>query len=224
MTILERLHGGLIVSVQARAGSALDDPAVLAAMAAAAEENGAVGLRIQGVRNIEAVKARTRVPIIGLIKRQYAGFEAYITPTDVEVREILAAGADIVAFDATGRPRPGGIALRGLLDPIEEAGALAMADCATFEDGRIAADAGAQLLATTLCGYTPETRQERLPALPLTRALRTLDAFVVCEGGVHVPGDAAAARAAGAHAVVVGTAITNVEWLTERFSAALRSF
>lgn len=224
MTLVERLRGGLIVSVQARPGSALDEPSVLAAMAVAAQENGAVALRIQGVRNIQAVKQRARVPIVGLIKRQYDGFEPYITATEREVREVLDAGADVVAFDATFRARPGGITVGDLVASIRQAGAAAMADCATFEEGSAAAAAGADIVATTLCGYTAQTRDVPLPALELTRALRRLEAFVICEGGVHAPADAAAARDAGADAVVVGTAITNIEWLTEHFSAALRRF
>lgn len=222
MKILDRLRGGLIVSVQARAGSALDDPAVLAALACAAQESGAAGVRIQGVRNLEAVRRRVSVPVIGIIKRQYEGFEPYITPTLREVREVLDSGAEIVAFDATGRPRPGGQELAGLVAAIHDGGALAMADCAASADGVCAVAAGADVIATTLCGYTKETQDTPLPALDLVRALAQLGSFVICEGGIHAPAAGAAALQSGADAIVVGTAITNTEWLVREYAGALR--
>lgn len=221
MNLLDRLRGGLIVSVQARAGSALDDPHVLAAMARAAQDNGAAGVRIQGVANLEAVRRRVDVPIVGIIKREYEGFEPYITPTLREVREVLECGADIVAFDATARPRPEGREAGEIVEAIHAAGALAMADCALLDDGVCAQAAGADIVATTLCGYTKETRGAALPALDLVRRFRDLATFVVCEGGIHTPSSAAAAVEAGAHAVVVGTAITNTEWLVSEYVALL---
>lgn len=221
MNVLDRLRGGLIVSVQARAGSALDDPQVLAAMARAAADSGAAGVRIQGVRNLQAVRRRVELPIVGIIKREYEGFEPYITPTLREVAEILACGAEIVAFDATARPRPQGGTVAELVRAIHAGGALAMADCALADDGENAFAAGADIVATTLCGYTKETRGTALPALDLLRALRQLNTFVICEGGIHAPESAARAMEAGAHALVVGTAITNTEWLTAEYVASL---
>jgi N-acylglucosamine-6-phosphate 2-epimerase len=221
MKVLDKLRGGLIVSVQARVGSALDDPHVLAAMARAAEENGAVGVRIQGVRNLEAVRKRVTVPIVGIIKREYAGYEPYITPTLQEVREVLDCGAEIVAFDATARAHPTGTAIAELVAAIHSGGALAMADCALGDDGVSACAAGADIVATTLSGYTKESRGQTLPAFDLVRAFAELETFVVCEGGIHQPADAAKAVQAGADAIVVGTAITNTEWLVKQYVASL---
>jgi N-acylglucosamine-6-phosphate 2-epimerase len=221
VSTLEKLRGGLIVSVQARAGSALDDPDVLAAMARAAQENGAAGVRIQGVRNLEAVRRRVDVPIIGIIKRQYEGYEPYITPTLREVREVLDAGAEIVAFDATDRARPNESTIGELISAIHAGGAVAMADCSVPEDGLSARAAGADIVATTLCGYTKETAGRTLPALDVVRAFAQLDCFVICEGGIHNPQDGAAAMQAGADAIVVGTAITNTEWLVQQYVASL---
>lgn len=219
MSLLERLRGGLIVSVQAWEGSAIDDPRVLAAMAAAAEANGAAGVRMQGVENLRAGRARVRVPIVGLIKRRYAGFEPYITPTVREVAEVVATGAEIVAFDATDRPRPEGTSVDALVVAIHEAGCLAMADCATAADALCAQGAGADIVGTTLCGYTPSTQGTPLPALTLVRELAELETFIICEGGVHRPEQLSDAIAAGADAVVVGTAITNTDWLVREFAS-----
>ncbi len=217
--VLERLRGGLIVSVQAWRGSAIDDPYVLAAMAAAAEANGAAAVRMQGVANLVAARARVRIPIIGIIKREYEGFEPYITPTLEEVREIAATGAEIIAFDATGRARPNGIAIDDLVAAIHAASRLAMADCATADDGVCAQSSEADIVATTLCGYTPQTKGTSLPALSLVRQLAELDTFLIAEGGVARPNDVATAFESGADAVVVGTAITNVDALVREFAA-----
>ncbi len=217
--MIERLRG-LIVSVQAP-GSLLDTPATIALLARVAEANGAAGVRVQGGATIGAVKRAVGVPVIGLVKRTYDGFAPYITPSLREVAEIAAAGADIIAFDATARPRPGGLDVAGLIAAIHARGALAMADCSGGADGVAAAEAGADLVATTLCGYTEETAGRALPALDVLRDLVRTGRPAIAEGGVGSPADLAAAMAAGAHAVVVGTAITNVDVLVRRFAAGI---
>ena len=229
--MLDTIRGGLIVSVQAKPGSALDDPHVLAAMARAAQDAGAVGVRIQGVANLQAVRKRVDVPIIGLIKREYRGFEPYITPTVKEVAEILAIGAEIIAFDATQRPHPAE-SVSEIVAAIHKGDALAMADCATREDGETAIAAGADIIATTLAGYTKETEGVSFPAFDLVRSFEMLVSlapqndkkrpFVICEGGIHTPQQAREALEVGADATVVGTAITNMGWLVRRFAEALR--
>jgi putative N-acetylmannosamine-6-phosphate epimerase len=218
--LLERLRGGLIVSVQAYAESVLNTPEAIALLARCAVANGAVGLRIEGAARIAAVRAAVDVPIVGLVKRSHAGFEPYITSTPAEVEEAAVAGADIVAFDATERPRSGGASVAELTRAAHGLGRLAMADCALAAEARAAAGAGADIVATTLAGYTPQTRGLTLPALGLAAALAAIHEFAVCEGGIASPADARAAFAAGAAAVVVGTAITNVDELVRRFAAA----
>jgi N-acylglucosamine-6-phosphate 2-epimerase len=217
--VIERLRG-LVVSVQAP-GSLLDTPATIALLARVAEANGASGVRVQGGATIAAVKRAVAVPVIGLVKRDYAGFFPYITATLREVAEVAAAGADIIAFDATTRPRPGGLTVADLIAAIHHRGALALADCASAADGAAAVAADADLVATTLCGYTEETRGLALPALGVLRALAGTGCPALAEGGVATPADVAAAVAAGAHAVVVGTAITNVDALVRRFAASI---
>jgi N-acylglucosamine-6-phosphate 2-epimerase len=225
MTLLDRLRGGLIVSVQAWPGSAIDDANVLAAMAAAAAANGAAGVRMQGVANLAAARPRVGVPVIGIVKREYPGFEPYITPTPDEVRAVAAAGADVIAFDATARPRPHGCSVADVVREIVACGCAPMADCANVEDARAALAEGVPIVATTLHGYTKETKGAPLPALALVREMTVLgnDAqrrpFVVCEGGIQAPDGVAAAFGAGADAVVVGTAITNIDWLVREFAA-----
>jgi N-acylglucosamine-6-phosphate 2-epimerase len=220
MSLLDALRGGLIVSVQAWRGSALDDPHVIAAMARAAQDGGAVAVRVAGADHLRAVRERVALPIVGLIKREYPGFEPYITPTRADARDVIDAAADIVAFDATARRRPGDETLEDLIETIHFAGRLALADCATAAEGAAALRAGADAVATTLCGYTPQTEGRTLPALDLVRELAPLAGFKVCEGGVRSPSDVRSALDAGADAVVVGTAITNVDWLVREFAGS----
>lgn len=217
-SVLERLRGGLIVSVQAETDSPLNGPHAIALLSRVAVANGAVGIRAEGPARIGAVRRAVGVPIVGIVKRAYAGFDPYITASEREIAEVAATGAEIIAFDATGRPRPDGREVEAVVAAIRARGALAMADCATAGDVRRAADAGADIVATTLCGYTEQTRGTPLPALDLVRACASSGAFAVCEGGIATPDDVRAAFAAGANAVVVGTAITNVDALVRRFA------
>lgn len=230
-SVLEAMHGGLIVSCQAEAGTPLGSPAVLAALAAAAERGGAVGIRANGPENLAAVCAAVRIPVIGIYKVVRPGSEVYITPTFEDARCVRQAGDPppaVIALDATPRPRPDGEDWRGLLRRIQtELGALAMADISTFAEGVAAAEAGADIVATTLSGYTPYTAQQKAsgdPDLALVRQLaQTVSVPVICEGRVHSPQQACAALDAGAFAVVVGTAITAVDWVTQRYVAAIKT-
>ncbi|MDB5070149.1 MAG: nanE [Candidatus Eremiobacteraeota bacterium] len=219
-TVLDRLRGRLIVSVQAEIDSPLNAPDAIALLSRVAVANGAAGIRAEGLARLGAVRRAVDVPLIGLIKRAYAGFEPYITASDREIAEAAAASADVIAFDATQRPRPDGRDIAAVVGAIHARGALAMADCATEDDVHRAAAAGADIVASTLCGYTGATRGTPLPALDLVRACAASGAFAICEGGIASPADVSAAFEAGAHAVVVGTAITNVDVLVRRFAAA----
>ena len=99
-----------------------------------------------------------------------------------------------------------------------------MADCGSLDDALAAADAGADLLGTTLAGYTPDRPTTTGPDLDLIAAIaQALPANpVIAEGRVHTPAQARAALDAGAHAVVVGTAITHPTTITGWFVDALR--
>jgi N-acylglucosamine-6-phosphate 2-epimerase len=221
--ILERLRGGLIVSIQPEAASVLNSPATVALLARCAVANGAAGVRIEGGERIAAVRASVGVPIIGLVKRAYPGYAPYISPTLREIDEIVRAGADIVAFDATGRARPNGDDVAALIAAIHVRGVLAMADGSSADDMRAAAAAGADIVATTLCGYTDETRGWTLPALDVVRRCVPSSAFIILEGGVADPGQVRAGIAAGASAVVVGTAISNFDALVRRFATEVHA-
>jgi len=206
------------VSCQPVIGGPMDTPAIVAAFARAALDGGASGLRIQGLENLRAVRAVTDAPVIGLLKTQAEDGTVFITPRAEQARALAEAGADIVAFDATDRPRPDPLAT--LVATIREAGALAMADCATADDGARAAALGCAILGSTLSGYTGGEVPSG-PDLPLVPRLAATGAFVIAEGRYHAPADAAAAIRAGADAVVVGSAITRPEHVTGWFAEAI---
>lgn len=222
MDILQ-LKGGLIVSCQAPAGDPLRDPAMMAAMARAAELAGAVGIRANEPGDVAAIRQAVRLPIIGIFKQQTEGYPVYITPTLESARAVVEAGADIVAIDATPRRRVEGLSPQELIDAIHnELHVPVMADISTFEEGVAAAQAGADIVATTLSGYTEESNPGVLkgPDIELVRRLSTvLPVPVICEGRIHTPADLKAVFEAGAFAAVVGTAITRPQWITEQFIA-----
>ncbi|MGC8668005.1 MAG: N-acetylmannosamine-6-phosphate 2-epimerase [Chthonomonadales bacterium] len=220
--VLDALRGGLIVSCQAEEGGPLDHPEILAAFAQCAVSAGAVGIRANHGRNIAAITQAVSVPVIGIKKRQVPPWPVYITPEFDDAREVVQAGAAIVAADATRRPRP--VPFPVLVEAIHrDLGALVMADCATLDEGLAAADAGADLVATTMSGYTEDTAHRKVgPDLGLVEALaQRVNCPVICEGRVHRPEEARAALEAGAFAVVVGTAITSPAWIARQFVEAL---
>lgn len=90
---------------------------MMAAMAQAAKEGGAVGIRANGVEDIAAIRRQVALPVIGIVKAEYPGSPVYITPTEAEVEALLQAGAEIVALDATARPRPQGQSLEEFFLP-----------------------------------------------------------------------------------------------------------
>ena len=218
--VLERLRGGLIVSVQAEPDSLLRSPETIALLSRVAVANGAMGIRAEGSARLGAVRRAVDVPIIGIVKRSYDGFAPYITASDREIAEVCASGAEIVAFDATVRERPDGRDVAGVVAAIHKRGRIAMADCATEEDVHRAAAAKADIVATTLCGHTDDTRGEWLPAFDLVRTCAASGAFAICEGWIGTSHDVRRAFEVGANAVVVGTAITDVDRLVRRFAAA----
>lgn len=221
--LIASLEGKLIVSVQAYPGEPLRTPEIMAAMSRACELGGAAAIRCQGLADIAAIKGRVEVPVIGLWKDGHEG--VYITPTLRHARACVNAGADIVAIDATDRPRPDGRPLEDTVAPLKEEGVLIMADCATIEDVRRAVDLGFDMVSTTLSHRTAaiDCGMADGPDLPLLR--QAVEEFpgvpVVCEGRVHTPAEARAAIDAGAWAVVVGTAITHPTSLTSWFKAEL---
>lgn len=220
--LLESLRGGLIVSCQAPAGSPLNDPYVIGAMALTAEQEGAVSVRLNGPANIAAARSRITVPIIGIEKVVTPDCDVYITPTFSVAERFAQSGADILALDATQRPRPNDERIETLIPRIrQELQKPVMADIALLDEGLLAADCGADIIATTLCGYTKDSEGVSLPAFDLLEKLAAkIRVPIICEGGIASPDDVRRAFDCGAFAVVVGTAITGITQLVRNFVTA----
>ncbi|MFE4466023.1 N-acetylmannosamine-6-phosphate 2-epimerase [Oerskovia sp. NPDC056781] len=223
---LVALRGGLVVSCQAYPGEAMRDPRTMTQVALAAVRGGAVGIRVQGVADVEHVthafaELGITVPVTGLWKDGTDG--VFITPTLRHAVAVAHAGATIVAIDGTRRPRPDGLSLAQTVAGLrEQAAALVMADCGSLDDALAARDAGVDVVGTTLSGYTGERPRTDGPDLELLAQLvDRLDVPVIAEGRVHSPAQARAALDAGAWAVVVGTAITHPTSITGWFVDAL---
>lgn len=227
-TVLDNLKGKLIVSCQALDNEPLHSPFIMSRMAVAAEEGGAEGIRANSVADIAAIKQLVSLPVIGIIKRDYPDSEVFITATMKEVDELMSVGPELIALDATARPRPGGQRLDALVAEIRAKylSVLLMADISTAEEALTAQSLGFDCVGTTLYGYTAETEGHALPENDcgfLRDVLAAVNIPVVAEGNVETPTLAARCLELGAHTVVVGGAITRPQQITARFAAAIKA-
>lgn len=227
---IARLKNVLIVSSQASEGEPLCAPEHICALALSGINGGARGLRLEGAANIEYVRKRTDLPIVGLIKSKNVSEEdklskVYITASFEDAKLCADAGSDIVALDATPRQRLDNLSLEETISRIHnELKVPVWADISSFDEGLKARAAGADVVSTTLFGYTAQTSRDA-EAPPdfdlLERLCAELDCPIVLEGRVWHPEEVSRAFELGAHAVVVGSAITRPQLITKRFVAAI---
>ena len=221
--LIERLSGKLIVSCQALVDEPLYGSVYMTAMARCAVLGGAAGIRANGADDIAAIRAAVSLPILGINKRRGTGFDVYITPDYEDARLVVEAGANIVALDGSSGARPGGETLSDIIGRIHtELNVPVMADCSCLEDGLYAEAAGADIIATTLAGYSKHGRPAQAgPDFELiSQLVQRVQKPVIAEGRFHEPHEVAEAFERGAFAVVVGTAITRPSEITKRFVAA----
>lgn len=218
---IAQIKGKLVVSCQAPSHSPLGNPGVLGAIAKAVELAGAAGLRLNGKDNIEAVRQISSLPIIG-IQKTGGDQGIFITPRFELAEEIAAAGAHIIALQATTPRRGVSTPLPLLISKIHDQLKLGViADISTLAEAEEAVQAGADLVATTLSGHTPKTRQRKKPDLDLVSQIAKKGIPVLAEGGFRTPQEVVQALDVGALAVVVGTAITRPDLITEYFLSVL---
>lgn len=223
---LTSLNGELVVSCQARETNPLHGPVFMAAMASAAVQGGAAGIRADGVDDIAAIAEAVGpdVPIMGIFKVKMPDGSLFITPTADHARQVVEAGAKLVAIDGTRRARPGGEKLRQVIEAIHAAGGVALADCGTMDHARYSLECGADAIGTTMAGYTPDSIMTAGPDFSLLEDMvRRGAAPVFAEGRYWTMQDAKRALDIGASFVVVGTAITNPTEITRRFVSAMKS-
>lgn len=228
--LFDAIKGTIIVSCQATPGEPLymKDQSIMYLMARAAKQAGAKMIRTSSKRDIIEIKEETGLPVIGLIKREYPGYTGRITMTMREVDECMEALADIVSIDCTDTARGDGLTAPEFLKQVRQKypNIIIMADCATLEEAVAAYEAGADLVGSTMNGYTASTAHCKCgPNYELVKQMvAALPCPVIAEGRIHTPEQARKMLEIGAWAVVVGGAITRPLEIAERFMSAVKDF
>lgn len=222
------LPRGLIVSCQALKNEPLYGGDTIPKMALAAEMGGAVGIRANTVKDINAIykKLKGRLPIIGLIKKDYPDSPVYITPTYKEVKALIKSRCCAIALDATNRVRHDGIKFADLVKFIREhSDKRIVADIATYEEAMEAESLGVDYISTTMCGYTEETKDIKIPNIELCQRLKTdlKNAVVIAEGGIHAYEELDAILSLGIDHVIIGGAITRPKCITNNYVQVLQN-
>lgn len=222
MTMLSIVKGNLIVSCQALEDEALHSSFIMGKMALAAKQGGACAIRANSAVDIAEIRKTTQLPIIGILKRDYPQSNIYITATMKEVDELMVVGPEMIALDACLSLRPDGMKLNELVDTIRKKypDVLLMADIATLEEALSAKELGFDCVSTTLHGYTSQTKGMKLYDNDfsfLKDVLAAVSIPVIAEGNVSTPLQAKRCLELGAHAIVVGGAITRPKQITSLF-------
>lgn len=222
--VIKKLKGVVVVSVQAMPSEPLYAEACINAMMKSVVNGGAGALRVAGGRDVKNAKQLFNIPVIGLTKPNQIPKNwkeiVYITPNIKNVIELVEAGADIIAFDGTQRPRPNGEKIEDLIRYIHVNKRAAMADISTLEEGLNAQKSGADIISTTLAGYTLESMNSPAdePDFELLKQLVEQTKIpVVLEGRIWTPEQVNKAFKLGAYAVVIGSAITRPQLITKKF-------
>jgi len=216
---LKRIKGGMIVSCQALEDEPLHSSTIMMRMSKAAQMGGAVGIRANTPQDCIEIKENVKLPLIAIYKKVHGDSNVYITPTIEEVRSLLPVNAEIIAVDATRRPRPDGKTLEEFFKEIKKVyNGLIMADISDFEEAIEAERIGFDIISTTLSGYTEYTLNRPRPDIELIEKLKGVVKIpIIAEGNVETPELAAKCLKAGAWAVVAGGAITRPQLITKKF-------
>jgi N-acylglucosamine-6-phosphate 2-epimerase len=216
---IAQINQQLIVSCQALPDETLFGADIMAKVALAVTQGGARAIRANTPVDVKAIKAAVDVPVIGLYKEVLPDYPIIITPTLKHALAIAEAGADVIAIDATNRPHPDGDLSELIAKIHDQTECLVMADISTVEEALAAEAAGADMVSTTLSGYTPYTPTLDGPDLMLVKELASvLTIPVIGEGRYHTPEQVKQALEYGATSVVVGGAITRPKEITARYN------
>ncbi|MGX7349353.1 N-acetylmannosamine-6-phosphate 2-epimerase [Dolosicoccus paucivorans] len=224
---MESIKHELIVSCQALEDEPLHSSFIMGRMALAAKQGGAKGIRANSVSDIKEIKQQVDLPIIAIIKRDYDDAEAFITPTIKEIDELMTVQPDIIAVDATNSTRPNGQSLEAFVKEIKQKypDQLLMADCSTLEEMKQAAELGFDYIGTTLVGYTTQSKHLKIDANDfemIQQSVKEIDRPIIAEGNIDTPEKVKRVLELGAYSVVVGSAITRPQLITEKFVEATK--
>lgn len=227
--LLDSLKNGLIVSCQTQEDEPIYTEDMVVKMAESAKWGGAVAIRANSPKQISQIKAKVDLPIIGLWKIWHKDTDVFITPTLEAAKAVWEAGADIIALDCTSQVTHEKTIAWDLLPRLKKAipEAIIFADVSNYDEAKRAIENGADIVAPTLYGYTEETKHIEEPDFrEFARMCRDFKdkAYVVMEGHVYTPEDAIKVLYLGAHAVVVGSAITRPHYTTKRFTDLISGY
>ena len=223
--VLQAIKGGLIVSCQGLEHEPMHSSFIMQRFAVSAMQGGAVGIRANTVEDILEIKKEVTAPVIAIIKRDYPDSEVYITPTTKEVAELGDIGVEIIAIDATNRPRPNGQTLAEIVEFARKnyPNALLMADTSCYDECVNAEKLGFDFIGTTMRGYTPYTKGVKLPDYKFIKKLvKTLNTPIIAEGGISTPAELKKVMKLKVHCAVVGGAITRPQNITKSFTDAIK--
>lgn len=223
---VEALKGKLIVSCQALPHEPLHSSFIMGRMAVAAKEGGAFGIRANTKEDIAEIQSQVDLPVIGIVKRDYEDSKVYITPTMKEIEELMEVKPEIIAMDATGALRPGGVALDDFFHEVKEKypDQLFMADCSTVEEALHADELGFDFVSPTMVGYTEQSQGLRIADNDfeiIREILAKAKHRVIAEGNINTPEKAKRVIELGCFSVVVGSIITRPQLITKAFAEAL---
>lgn len=223
---IDQIHKGLVVSCQALPAEPLHSSFIMGRMAKAAQEGGAAGIRANTREDIEEIQSQVDLPVIGIVKRDYPNSEVYITPTMQEVDELIGVGAEIIAMDGTSALRPNGQSLEEFFAECKAKypDQKWMADCSTVDEALAADKMGFDFIGTTLVGYTPQSKGDRIEANDfeiIRTILDSADHAVIAEGNIDTPEKVRRVLELGCYSVVVGSIITRPQVITKRFTQAI---
>lgn len=223
--VISKLKGKLIVSCQAEGDSPFNSPDGVTMFAKAAIIGGASAIRSEGIEKTKMIIEQTNVPVIGLVKSKFEDGSVRITGTFKDVENLISIGTHIIAIDGTFRIRENLSGPDFIKQVKTKYKCLIMADIAIEDEAIACAEAGADLISTTLNGYTPETIKDKIhsPNFELVKSLiKKIKIPIVAEGRINTPEAAKKMIELGAYSVVVGTAITRPHIITSWFVDAIK--
>lgn len=211
----ERIRGGVIVSCQAVPGDPTYSTEMMIAFAQSAQIGGAVGIRANGQEFIRAIKNKVNLPLLGIMKMKDPDGRVLITGSVEDALNVIEAGADMVAVDATDCWRPHGVSVKELLVSLKhETKVSIVAEVETLSQGLFAEEWGADFVSTTLAvDHMPPFT----PDFDLLKNLTyQLHIPVIMEGNIWTIKNLRHAFDLGACSVVIGSAITR-PWLVTKY-------